>query len=152
MQDIKVDFFARFFVVSKFTSKLTDISHYQALLDRLDKEVARAERDNDLIYHKDVPSIAALPAVGRSAIAKSTIPVELQAPKNAISGQKVVFEDLLGWGARTAIGMYFCLSWKKPIIDPDILDGAEIYQERRKDYIKDEIKGRAQEFDDQANV
>lgn len=79
----------------------------QALLDRLDKELARAERDNDLIYHKDVPSTSALPAVGRSPIAKSTVPVELQEPKNAISGQKVVFEDLLGWGARTAIGGLF---------------------------------------------
>lgn len=78
--------------------------------------------------------------------------MELQAPKNAISGQKVVFEDLLGWGARTAIGMYSCLLWKRPITDPDILCGAEIYQERRKDYIKDEIKGRAQELDDQTNV
>lgn len=78
--------------------------------------------------------------------------MELQAPKNAISGQKVVFEDLLGWGARTAIGMYLCLLWKKPIIKPEIVGGAEIYQERRKDYIKDEIKGRAQELDDQANV
>lgn len=92
--------------------------------------------------------------MGRSAIAKSTIPAELQEPKNAISGQKVVFEDLLGWGARTAIGtlLVFFDRRRIEVVNSGLLRVAEIYQERREYYLKDEVKGRAQQLDDQANA
>ncbi|KAJ7066925.1 BRO1-like domain-containing protein [Mycena amicta] len=78
----------------------------QSLLDSLQKDFARAERDNYLIYHDDVPAASALPPIVRSEIAKATIVPGLLNPDSLIGREGPLFGDLIGWGARAAIDIY----------------------------------------------
>lgn len=71
--------------------------------------ITRAERDNDLIYHQDVPPISALPAIQEVPMVQSSVPAGLQDPKVALGDDGVIFSDLVGWGARVAVGASFNL-------------------------------------------
>lgn len=78
----------------------------------MQKNFARAERDNDLIYHQDVPSLSALPQIQGVSMVQSAVHAHLADPKAAIGDDGVVFSDLLGWGARVAIGTIpICWLW-----------------------------------------
>ena len=90
-------------------SWLTDI--IQSLLDILEKNLIRANRDNDLIYHKDVPAGPALSAILRTSVVQSNVPTQLQDPKSAIGSAPMIFGELLGWGAETAIGQNTVRPW-----------------------------------------
>jgi programmed cell death 6-interacting protein len=68
--------------------------------------ISRAERDNDLIYHHDVPPSSALPPIQEAAVAQSTIPAELQDARSAVNGDRMIFGEMLGWGAREAISEF----------------------------------------------
>ncbi|KAJ3520410.1 hypothetical protein NMY22_g12771 [Coprinellus aureogranulatus] len=46
----------------------------QSLMEGVEKDVVRAQRDNDLIYHKDVPAASSLPEIQGTNIAKATVP------------------------------------------------------------------------------
>ena len=70
----------------------------------MQKNVSRAERDNDLIYHQDVPPASALPLIPEVSMAQLLVDPGLQDPKTVIGQDGVVFGELLGWGARLAIG------------------------------------------------
>ena len=76
----------------------------QNLLDNVQKNLARAERDNDLIYHKDIPALSGLPPIDRVAMVKSIIPPGLSDPKSAVNKDGVIFGELPSWGAKMAIG------------------------------------------------
>ncbi|TFY67754.1 hypothetical protein EVG20_g3830 [Dentipellis fragilis] len=102
----------------------------KSLLGIVEKNLARAERDNDLIYHKDVPSASALPTIQPASMVQSITPPEILDPKKAIGDNQVIFHSLLSYGARLAI---------------------EIYHDRRQGYLKDEIVNRAQHLSDKAN-
>jgi len=67
------------------------------------KTHGRAERDNDLIYHHDVPAASALDAIHETCMVKSTVLPGLADPQSAMGDEKMLFGDLLGWGARQAI-------------------------------------------------
>src|SRR5258708_14603961 len=46
----------------------------QSLLEILDSNLTRAQRDNDLIYHQDVPSVSSLPVIQSASMVSSTVP------------------------------------------------------------------------------
>jgi programmed cell death 6-interacting protein len=77
----------------------------RGLLDTLEKSIARAERDNDLIYHQDVPSATTLDAIAPVSMVKAVPPPGLLDPQSVLAkaDEGVIFEELLSWGAREAI-------------------------------------------------
>ncbi|KZT73000.1 BRO1-domain-containing protein [Daedalea quercina L-15889] len=99
----------------------------KSLLETVQKNFARAERDNDLIYHQDVPSLSALPQIQGVSMVQPAVHTALTDPKTVVGDDGVIFGDLLGWGARVAI---------------------DIYNDRRQNWIKDEVTGRAQHLSD----
>ncbi|KAJ7104194.1 BRO1-like domain-containing protein [Mycena belliarum] len=78
----------------------------QFLLDTVQKNFARAERDNDLIYHDDIPAASALPPIPHSDIAKLTVVPGLLNPGSVIGVGGPIFAELIGWGAQEAINIY----------------------------------------------
>ena len=76
----------------------------KSLLDIVEKNLKRAERDNDLIYHEDVPPASALASIPPTSMVRLTVPTGLEDPKAALGKQRGLFSDLLSWGARVAIG------------------------------------------------
>ncbi len=66
----------------------------------VDTGLKRAERDNDFIYHKDVPAISTLPPIPHAAIAQLTTPAGLS---NPAKGVHMIMGEMLGWGAQEAI-------------------------------------------------
>ncbi|RDX57268.1 pH-response regulator [Lentinus brumalis] len=98
----------------------------KSLLDIVQKNIARAERDNDLIYHQDVPPASALPAIAEVAMAQPIVDPGLQDPKAVVGNDAVIFGELLGWGARLAI---------------------DIYTDRKQNWIKDEVMDRVRHLD-----
>ncbi|KAI0635957.1 BRO1-domain-containing protein [Trametes polyzona] len=99
----------------------------KSLLDIIQKNVSRAERDNDLIYHQDVPPASALPSIAEVAMAQPLIDPGLQDPKNVVGKDGVIFGELLGYGARLAI---------------------EIYNDRKRNWVDEEIRDRSRHLDD----
>jgi len=79
-----------------------DIS-FQSLLDVVQKNLARAERDNDLIYHQDVPAPSGISLIQEVSMVQSIIPQGLQDPRSVIGNDNIIFGEMLGWGAREAI-------------------------------------------------
>lgn len=73
-------------------------------MDIINTNITRAERDNDLIYHYDVPSFSQLQPVQEITMVKSTIPPGLQDCAADINQDGLIFGDLVGWGAKVAIG------------------------------------------------
>ncbi len=77
----------------------------KSLLDTVQKNLARAQRDNDLIYHHDIPATATLSPIPETSLASPTIPPGLLDPKIVLGTMQPLFEGLIGWGAREAISM-----------------------------------------------
>ncbi|KAM6504501.1 BRO1-like domain containing protein [Amanita muscaria] len=82
------------------------IQDVQSLLDTVQKGVTRAERDNDLIYHQDVPAMATLPPIKHAPLVSSMTPAGLLNPVTVLGSEPPLFANLLGWGAREAIHIY----------------------------------------------
>ncbi|KAK7033123.1 pH-response regulator protein palA/RIM20 [Favolaschia claudopus] len=95
----------------------------QSLLDTLQKDYARAERDNDLIYHDDIPSASALPPIQHSAIAKLTVVPGLINPDSVIGTDGPIFTELISWGAQEAINIYN--DRKQNLVQDRIVDAAQ---------------------------
>jgi programmed cell death 6-interacting protein len=78
----------------------------QNLFDKADKEYRSAERDNDMIYHQDIPSSSSLEPIAGIALAVGVIPKGIEDPKVILSknAEDVIFGDLPSWGAQGAIG------------------------------------------------
>ncbi|KAJ7158788.1 BRO1-like domain-containing protein [Mycena filopes] len=102
----------------------------QSLLDTVQKDYARAERDNDLIYHDDVPAPSALPLIAHSAIAKLTVAPGLLNPESVVGAEGTLFAEMIGWGAQEAIN---------------------IYNDRKQNLLKDQIADAAQRLKDEAD-
>lgn len=79
----------------------------QSLLDTLQKGLKRAERDNDLIYHHDIPAISHLLPLKPASLVSSTIPPGLSNPAVVLGREPPLFANLLSWGAREAISKPF---------------------------------------------
>ena len=67
------------------------------------KNIARAERDNDLIYHQDVPTAATLEAIPEATVAQFTIVPGLKNPQSALENEGVIFGEMPSWGVVEAI-------------------------------------------------
>ncbi|KAJ7494696.1 BRO1-like domain-containing protein [Mycena galericulata] len=102
----------------------------QSLLDTVQKNYARAERDNDLIYHDDIPAAPALPPIPPSAIAKLTVVPGLLNPESTLGPDGPIFAEMIGWGAQEAIN---------------------IYNDRKQNLVKDKISNVAQSLKDEAD-
>ncbi|KAF8206432.1 BRO1-like domain-containing protein [Mycena galopus ATCC 62051] len=102
----------------------------QSLLDTVQKDFARAERDNDLIYHDDIPAASALPPIAPSAIAKLTVVPGLLNPESVVGPEGPIFAQMIGWGAQEAIN---------------------IYNDRKQNLVKDQIADAAQRLKDEAD-
>ncbi len=76
----------------------------QSLLEILDSNLTRAQRDNDLIYHQDVPSVSSLPVIQSASMVSSTVPPGLLEPRKTLGNGNLIFGELIGLGAQTAIG------------------------------------------------
>ncbi|KAI0264511.1 BRO1-domain-containing protein [Gloeopeniophorella convolvens] len=99
----------------------------KSLLEIVDSNLVRAQRDNDLIYHQDVPPVSSLPVIQPASMAESTVPPGLLEPRKILGSNSLIFGELLSWGAQTAI---------------------EIYKDRRHSAIREHIKDRAQQLND----
>ncbi|KAL5504141.1 RIM20 [Sanghuangporus vaninii] len=102
------------------------VDDVKSLLDAIEKNIARAERDNDLIYHQDVPPISAIPPIQDVSMVQSAAPPSLQDPKSAVGEEDVIFGDLVSWGAKVAV---------------------EIYKDRVHNWLQEEVFSRVAELD-----
>ncbi|KAF8632279.1 hypothetical protein AX15_002017 [Amanita polypyramis BW_CC] len=100
----------------------------QSLLDTLQKDLTRAERDNDLIYHHDVPVVSTLPPIKPAPLVSSTIPQGLLNPASVLGNETPLFANLLGWGAREAINIYN--ERKKSLLQEKIVDISRQLQDK----------------------
>ena len=78
-------------------------------MEIIQKNIVRAQRDNDLIYHQDVPTPSALKAIQETSLSASKIPQGLLNPEGMLGSNRPMFEGLVCWGAREAISE--CLSY-----------------------------------------
>jgi hypothetical protein len=76
----------------------------QSLLEILDSNLTRAQRDNDLIYHQDVPSVSSLPLIQPASMVSNIVPPGLLEPRRTLGNNNLIFGELIGLGAQTAIG------------------------------------------------
>jgi programmed cell death 6-interacting protein len=76
----------------------------QSLLEIVDSNLTRAQRDNDLIYHQDVPPTSSLPVIQPASMVASVVPPGLTEPKKILGNDNLIFGELTSWGAQTAIG------------------------------------------------
>jgi programmed cell death 6-interacting protein len=110
------------------------------------KGYQRAERDNDLIYHQDVPATSALEPIHEAIMVNSTIPSELLNPRSALGDEDMLFRELSGWGAREAISKNIWNSHKRA--DQTEVD---IYDDNKSNLIKEKIVEVAHELDKKAD-
>ena len=91
----------------------------QSLLEIVDTNLVRAQRDNDLIYHQDVPPASSLPVIQPAAMVECVAPQGLLEPKKILGNDNLIFGNLISWGAQTAIGR--CGSPCAPILPSNSL-------------------------------
>lgn len=102
----------------------------QSFMEIVEKAVVRAQRDNDLIYHQDVPAASSLPQIQGTNLARTTVPPGLLRPEETLGSKRPMFYELVGWGAREAIN---------------------IYKHRKEDLINSRIVGVSRELQDSAD-
>ena len=90
-------------VIMSLSNYLSDTTA-QSLLEILDSNLTRAQRDNDLIYHQDVPSVSSLPVIQPASMVSSIVPPGLLEPRKTLGNNNLIFGELIGLGAQTAIG------------------------------------------------
>lgn len=119
----------------------------KSLLDVLQKNLARARRDNDLIYHKDIPPSSAIASIQDVIMAQSSLLSGLLDPKSMVGGGRVLFGELLGWGAREAVSelIQVVVESRHPIWSSDI------YNDNKQTLIKERIIDFAQELDNEVD-
>lgn len=72
----------------------------------IESRAAEVQRDNDLIYHQEVPSVPNLEIIEPANLVNSAILGGLRDPQTSLSGDEALFGKLISWGARTAISRY----------------------------------------------
>lgn len=117
----------------------------QSLLETITTSEARAQRDNDLIYHKDVPPPSAVSTIQETKLVSPTVPKELLNPSSILQNQRPLFFDLISWGAREAISRYIGASGISRTHSSDI------YNDRKETLLDEKISGPARELQDAAD-
>lgn len=67
------------------------------------------QRDNDYIYHQEVPPNSALEIIEPANLVNSAVLGGLREPQTSLGGEDALFGSLTSWGARMAIGMSIIL-------------------------------------------
>ncbi|KZT56974.1 BRO1-domain-containing protein [Calocera cornea HHB12733] len=101
------------------------VNDITSLSKAVNEHIARAERDNDLIYHQDVPAASSLPPIQARNVTNPSPVDGMKDPRRALGG-KVLFEQLMPWAVTRAIF---------------------VYQERKKDWLEEEIIAKDEELD-----
>ncbi|KAG6329327.1 hypothetical protein ID866_9763 [Astraeus odoratus] len=79
------------------------IQDIKSLVDGLQVNLVRAQRDNDLICHQDVPASSVVDAIQDVVMVKNNVPPGLLDPGTVIGGiDAILFGDMLSWAAREA--------------------------------------------------
>lgn len=73
------------------------------MLEAVQKELTRAERDNDFIYHKDVPAVSDLAAIPEISMVEAVPANGLKEPRSVIPHGETLFGELVSWGVKAAI-------------------------------------------------
>jgi hypothetical protein len=125
------------------------VQDVRGLLSTLDTAITRAERDNDLIYHQDVPPLAAIDEISPASLVKSTPPAGLLNPQAVLekADEGVIFGDLMSWGAREAISEQI---WQLGV-DMTLMLRIDIYTDRKKNWVDENVIARAHDLDLQAS-
>jgi programmed cell death 6-interacting protein len=89
-----------------FSSQAT--TTLQSLLNTLQNNYTRSERDNNLIYHHEIPAASTLAPIQETSMVRSVVPPGLENPKAALGEESLMFDEMLGWGAREAISKPSC--------------------------------------------
>ncbi|KAG0706829.1 hypothetical protein DFH29DRAFT_900228 [Suillus ampliporus] len=71
------------------------LNDVKLLISNVLKNLARAERNDDLIYHQNVPAPSVIPAIQEVSMVQSIIPPGLQDPKSVIGNDGMIFGDML---------------------------------------------------------
>ncbi|PVF99793.1 putative pala protein [Serendipita vermifera] len=72
----------------------------------IEDQTTKAGRDNDYIYHQEVPPISALEIIEPANLVNSAVLSGLRDPQTSLNGDDALFGNLTSWGARTAIDIY----------------------------------------------
>lgn len=74
----------------------------KSLLETVKTSEVRAQRDNDLVYHQDVPSSSALKVLSETILAVASVPKGLSNPSSILGSRHPLFSELASWGASEA--------------------------------------------------
>jgi len=77
-----------------------------SLLEVVEKNLNRAQRDNDLIYHQDVPASTALAPIQSTNVVALKTPPGLLTPETVMKSTRPLFDSLTSWGTQEAINIY----------------------------------------------
>ncbi|KAJ8592190.1 BRO1-domain-containing protein [Rhizopogon salebrosus TDB-379] len=82
-------------------------SQYRKSIDELEasRKTSSVLRDNDLIYHQDIPAPSGISVI-QVYMVQSIVSPGLQDPRSIIGNESIIFGEMLGWGAREAINIY----------------------------------------------
>ncbi|KAG9103109.1 pH-response regulator protein palA/rim20 [Ceratobasidium sp. 370] len=106
---------------------IDDMKVTTSLSKTLETNLARAQKDNDLIYHQTVPPESTLPPIVGANMVQSIISNKLQNPSLMVGDtENALFSGLVAYGVRMAV---------------------EVYIDRRENWIKEEVEGKAKELD-----
>ncbi|KAI6025189.1 BRO1-like domain-containing protein [Pisolithus microcarpus] len=100
------------------------IQDIKSLLDALQKNLGRAQRDNDLIYHCDIPASTAADPIVEVIMVKSNVSPGLLDPKSLLGTGGILFGDMLGWGAREAVNIYN--DNKRTLVKERVIEAAQV--------------------------
>jgi programmed cell death 6-interacting protein len=82
----------------------------QSLLETITASEARAQRDNDLVYHQDVPPASSILAIQATKLVSPTVPKGLVNPSSVLRNRRPLFSNLISWGALEAISKFVIFS------------------------------------------
>ena len=80
---------------------------------------------------------------------RSVVPAGLENPRIAIGDETLMFDELLGWGAREAISKRWCRRPSQPLIS--VTTNTDIYEENVKTLTQEKIIDVVQVLNDRAD-
>ncbi|KAI5984473.1 hypothetical protein EDD15DRAFT_2375293 [Pisolithus albus] len=115
------------------------IQDIKSLLDALQKNPGRTQRDNDLIYHCDIPASTAIDPTVDVIMVKSNVSPGLLDPKSLLGTGGILFGDMLGWGAQEAVNIYN--DNKRTLVKERIIEAAQVLDGKAEWFVSDTWSG-----------
>lgn len=78
----------------------------QSLLETITTSEARAQRDNDLVYHQDIPPASSILAIQAVKLVSPIVPKGLVNPASVLQNRRPLFNNLISWQALEAISKF----------------------------------------------